>query len=63
MRGLTKDVTLPFTLTIAGDQAHAVGKTTLVRTDFGVGQGSWSSGDMVALDVDVDLDLVATRKP
>ena len=63
LRGLTEDVTLPFTLTIAGDQAHAVGKTRLVRTDFGVGQGSWSSGDTVALDVDVDLDLVATRKP
>ena len=63
LRGLTKDVTLPFTLTITGDQAHAVGKTKLVRTDFGVGQGSWSSGDTVALDVDVDLDLVATRQP
>ena len=63
LRGATKDVTLPFTLTIAGDQAHAVGKTKLVRTDFGVGQGSWSSGDMVALDVDVDFDIVATREP
>ncbi len=63
LRGLAKNVTLPFTLTIAGDQAHAVGKTKLVRTDFGVGQGSWSSGDMVALDVDIDLDIVATRKP
>ena len=47
LRGVTKDVTLPFTLTIEGDQAHAVGKAKLVRTDFGVGQGAWSTGDMV----------------
>ena len=63
LRGVTKDVTLPFTLTIVGDQAHAVGETKLVRTAFGVGQGSWSSGDMVALDVDVEFDLLATRNP
>ncbi|RYB03636.1 YceI family protein [Lichenibacterium ramalinae] len=63
LRGVGKDVVLPFTLTIAGDQAHAVGHAKLVRTDFGVGQGSWASADYVALDVTVDLDLVATRKP
>lgn len=63
LRGVSKNVVLPFTLTITGDQAHAVGHAKLVRTDFGVGQGAWSSGDTVALDVTVDLDLVATRKP
>ncbi len=63
LRGVTKDVTLTFVLTIAGDEAHAVGNAQLMRTDFGVGQGSWSTGDMVALDVAVGLDLVATRKP
>ena len=63
LRGVTKPATLAFTLTISGDQAHAVGKAKLVRTDFGVGQGSWSSGDMVGLDVDVDMDVTATRKP
>ena len=63
LRGVSRDVVLPFTLTIAGDQAHAVGHARLVRTAFGVGQGSWSTADYVALDVDVDLDLVATRQP
>ncbi len=63
LRGVSKDVAVPFTLTIAGDAAHAAGKAQLVRTDFGVGQGSWASGDTVALAVDVDFDLVATRKP
>ncbi len=63
LRGITKDVVLPFTLTIAGSEAHAVGHARLVRTDFGVGQGAWASGDSVALPVMVDLDLVAVRKP
>ena len=63
LRGTAKDVVLPFTLTIAGDEARAVGHAKLMRTDFGVGQGAWTSGDYVALDVTVDLDLVATRKP
>lgn len=62
LRGVSKNVSLPFELTVEGNQAHAVGKAQLVRTDFGVGQGSWSSGDMVALDVTVDVDLVATAK-
>ncbi len=63
LRGVSKSVVLPFTLTIVGDQAHAIGHAKLLRTDFGVGQGAWTSGDYVALDVTVDLDLVATRKP
>ena len=62
MRGVSKDVTLPFTLSLASDTAHAVGKAKLVRTDFGVGQGAWSTGDMVGLDVTVDVDLVAAKK-
>lgn len=62
LRGVSKDVTLPFSLSISGDQAHAVGQAKLVRTDFGVGQGQWANDQIVALDVEVDVDLVATRQ-
>lgn len=62
MRGVSKDVALPFTLDLQGDTAHAVGQAKLVRTDFGVGQGSWSTGDMVGLEVTVNVDLVAVKK-
>jgi polyisoprenoid-binding protein YceI len=61
LRGVAKPVTLPFTLAIAGNTAHAKGHLNLVRTLFGVGQGTWSSGQWVALDVGVDVDIVATR--
>jgi polyisoprenoid-binding protein YceI len=61
LRGIAKPVTLPFTLTIDGATAHAKGRLNLVRTAFGVGQGTWASGQWVALDVGVDVDIVATR--
>jgi hypothetical protein len=28
-----------------------------VRTDFHIGEGEWSAGDVVGLDVDVHVDL------
>jgi hypothetical protein len=33
------------------DEARATGHLDLVRTDFGVGQGPWTSGQWVALEV------------
>jgi polyisoprenoid-binding protein YceI len=59
IRGLSHDVVLPFTLTINGSTAHATGRLQLVRTAFGVGQGPWASGQWVALEVGVDVDLTA----
>ena len=63
IRGISHDAVLPFTLTVSGDTAHVQGRMQLVRTGFGVGQGAWSSGQWVALDVGVDVDLTATRSP
>ncbi|TGD98610.1 YceI family protein [Methylobacterium nonmethylotrophicum] len=62
IRGMRKDVTLPFKLTVSGGTARAVGHLDLVRTDYGVGQGSWANGSMVALEVGVDIDVTATTK-
>lgn len=61
MRDATKDLALPFTLDIDGDDATARGGTTIIRTDFGVGQGEWQSGQWVALEVDIDFEITATR--
>ena len=63
IRGTTRDAVLPFHLQTAGDQAHAKGHLDLVRTSFGVGQGAWAKGQWVALEVGVDVDLIATRVP
>ncbi len=61
LRGVSRPVTLPFTLDINGSVAHAKGHLDLVRTAFGVGQGAWTSGQWVALQVGVDFDVVAKR--
>ncbi len=63
IRGISKDIVLPFALTVNGDVAHAVGTAKLTRTAFGVGQGAWATDQYVALDVDVSIDLTAKKAP
>ncbi len=62
IRGIKKDVAMPFTLDITGDDAHAKGKLDIVRTDYGVGQGEWKDGSTVALGVSITFDLTAKKK-
>lgn len=61
IRGVTRPVTLPFTLTITGDVAKADGTVQLIRTNFGVGQGAWSTAQYVALQVSVSFDIIAEK--
>lgn len=63
IRNVSKPVVLPFTLDTSGDTAHAVGKVQLVRTAFGVGQGAWTTPEYVAFEVNVEIDLTATKAP
>jgi polyisoprenoid-binding protein YceI len=61
LRGVTKEIRLPFTLEIEGRKAQAKGHVDLRRDVFGVGQGDWATGEWVALEVGVDFDLKAER--
>ena len=61
IRGVTRPMTLPFTLGITGDTAKADGAVQLIRTQFGVGQGAWSTAQYVALQVSVSFDIVAEK--
>ena len=61
LRGITKPVSLPFTLTFAGNGAHMVGKAVVLRTDFGIGRGPWESSAPVDHSVTVTVDLHATH--
>ncbi|MDZ5650437.1 YceI family protein [Nitrospirillum sp. BR 11828] len=64
IRGIRKDVVLPFTLDITDGKAHAVGRLDLVRTDYDVGgHGLFSKGRSVDLAVAVTVDLTATAQP
>ena len=60
---MTKQISLPFTLTIAGNAAHMTGKAVVLRTDFGLGQGEWASPATIAHEVTITVDLTATKVP
>jgi polyisoprenoid-binding protein YceI len=61
IRGISKPVQLPFTLTITDGTAAMAGTLTLDRTAFDVGQGAWSSDKAVGLDVTVAVRITASR--
>lgn len=66
LRGVTKPVTLPFTLTVEGEgtgaTARAMGGITIQRLDHGVGQGDWQDTSTVGNDVDIAIDIRAVRQ-
>jgi polyisoprenoid-binding protein YceI len=63
IRGVTKDVVLPFRLTIAEKAgrrlATATGELTISRLDYGVGQGEWASTKTVGEEVVIHIEIVA----
>jgi polyisoprenoid-binding protein YceI len=68
IRGVTRDVVLPFTLAIVDDPAQpgrvratARGRLGLKRLDYGVGQNEWASTGQVQNEVTVDVTVVASR--
>jgi polyisoprenoid-binding protein YceI len=63
MRGVKKDLTMPLSIEVNGDTLHAKGGVNLLRSDFGVGQGQWTSAQWVAFEVATAFDVTATRRP
>ena len=61
LRGVTKPITFPFTLAIADDTARMSGQAMLNRSQFGVGQGQFATGDTVPLEITVPITVVAKR--
>jgi len=61
LRGVTRDVHIPFTFRTADEQGKPVGylagKTLIKRLDFGVGQGDWKSTEWVGADVTVSYSI------
>ena len=64
MRGVTRDLTVPFTFRTGTENGAAVaymdGKTSLKRLDFGVGQGDWKATDQLGNEVGVSFALRLT---
>lgn len=62
IRGQTRAVRLPFTLTINGDRAVMDGAVTIDRRDFGIGVDA-EGDDMIGKDVTINVHVEATRAP
>ncbi len=61
LRGVSRPVTLSFTLSVEGTKMHVQGHTRLLRSVFGIGQGPWTTGQWVALEVDVNFDITGNN--
>jgi polyisoprenoid-binding protein YceI len=64
LRGVTRDLRVPFTFRTATENGATVGymsgKTSLKRLDYGVGQGDWKATDQVGNEVGVSFSLRLT---
>ena len=61
LKGLSRRLSLPFTLTITKDRAAMTGQTVVDRQWFAVGQGQFASPDTVADAVTVTVRIAATK--
>ncbi len=63
IRGISKDVQLPFSLTPGADpgQMRAVGAVVISRHDFGVGQGEFANDSWIKYEVKVGIDILAVK--
>jgi polyisoprenoid-binding protein YceI len=62
LRGISKPLTLPFTLAITGTEARMKASVALNRLAFGVGQGEWKATTALPATVTVNISLTARRK-
>ncbi len=67
IRDVTREARVPFTFRTATEGgagvAYMVGKTSLKRLDFGVGQGDWKDTSQVGNDVAVSFNLRLVPAP
>lgn len=61
IKGIERQVTIPFTFAPSGDTAAIKGGFTIKRTDFNVGDGQWATGQWIGLDVTVAINAVAVK--
>ena len=64
IRDVTRDVVLPFELTLGQNGgrrlANAKGELTISRLDYGVGQGEWTATGTVGADVVIRIEIAAS---
>lgn len=61
IKGRPIDISLPFTLSIDGEQAIMDGRLRLSRREADLGMGSDPDAEWVSADIDIDIHVVANR--
>ena len=61
IRGVTKEITHPVAIRLNGEEATAEGQISLLRTDWGIGQGQLAGPGLLGLEAAVRFRLYATR--
>ncbi|MFN3826078.1 MAG: YceI family protein [Micavibrio sp.] len=68
MRGVKHPLNLPLTITFSTDEqgqelASAMGEASLMRLDFGVGQGEWKDTQAIGNEVKISVSIKASKAP
>lgn len=61
IRGRSRNITLPFTLTIQGDRATMTSNTQIDRRDFDIGKDT-DADDMISREIDLSIRVEAQRQ-
>lgn len=61
LRGVTKDIRLPFTLVFTGDEVVMEGQTVLNRLDFAIGAKNDGGAEWVSRDIALTIRLTAKK--
>lgn len=61
IKGVSQPVTMAAQFTPQGDTGVFEGNFTLLRNEFGIGEGAWSSPDVVGHEVQVQFRMTAPR--
>jgi polyisoprenoid-binding protein YceI len=62
IKGRTREVTAPFTITPQGSEAAFDGSFELKRADFAIGEGEWADFGTVANEIQVKFHFLASAK-
>ncbi len=62
LKGISRNLTLPFSFAADGQTAQIHGTTTLRRTDFNIGAGEWATDDAIGLDVTLEAAVTLRQR-
>jgi polyisoprenoid-binding protein YceI len=57
LKGVKKELEVPFTWEESGDAATMAGELSVARLPFGIGTGEWANGNTIGLDVRVKFSV------